>query len=116
MLASASTMSVESSITINAPEPDMLPAAMSVSKSYGRSSMSNSCSLSLPSGPRFLILNLSCLEHLGRRPTRDNGLELPPLAQPSAKSRVIDELPNRRLAHFNFVIAGLFHMPADADD
>ena len=42
-----------------APDPDMLPAAISESKSYGRSSISTSFSASLPSGPLRLSLNRS---------------------------------------------------------
>ena len=57
---------------------------------------------------------LAGLENFRGRTAGDDGLELPPVQQAAAD--VVDQLAHRDLADFDFVIAGLLHVAADAED
>jgi len=76
-----------------APEPDMLPAEMSESKSYGNSSMSSSFSNVFTVGTFALEFEFfSRLKDFGGRASGNHGFEFSALAQSTAERGVVDQL------------------------
>ena len=90
MLASAATMSVESSITMIAPEPDMLPAAMQRIKIIRQIQHVDFLLDVLAVGTFFFILNFSpALKTLAEEPPGMTALSFRPSRKPPPKSSLI---------------------------
>ena len=115
MFASASTMSVESSITMMALEPLMLPACNQRIEIIGQIEHVDS---TVPCRRPFcLSLNFSpALKTLAEDPPGMTALSFRPSRRPPPKTGSIDEFADGGLADFDFVIAGLLDVAAEADD
>ncbi len=100
-----------------APEPDMLPAGDERIEIVRQIEHIDFLLGLLAVGPLALELELLAgLEDFGRGTAGNDGLELASVAQAAAERRIVDQFADRDLADFDFVIAGLLHMAAEADD
>ena len=114
MLFSAQTMSRESSITMTPPEPAIEPAAASESKSIGISSIDISRSIVEPSACLCFSLNRSSARKtFAELPPGMTAFSLRPGSQ--AAGHLVDQFAHRDRADFDFEVAGLLHVAADAE-